>query len=158
MEFFVIYCQILWLSETVPSVLCKKIQIKAREDLLKPVYLQAATEFADLHDKTGRMKAKGVISAAVPWEQSREYFYNLAKRRISQDAYVSQLKAADSTLSTAAALDILKSMCSADWEDNTAISSFYTDSAAEIAAKIASVKKESIQSKIDALNAQLGEL
>uniref|UniRef100_A0A7S2EIT5 Acetyl-CoA carboxylase n=1 Tax=Ditylum brightwellii TaxID=49249 RepID=A0A7S2EIT5_9STRA len=135
-----------------------KEQIKAREDLLKPVYLQAATEFADLHDKTGRMKAKGVISAAVPWEQSREYFYNLAKRRISQDAYVSQLKAADSTLSTAAALDILKSMCSADWEDNTAISSFYTDSAAEIAAKIASVKKESIQSKIDALNAQLGEL
>ena len=44
-----------------------KEQIAAKEELLKPVYLQAATEFADLHDKTGRMKAKGVIKEAVPW-------------------------------------------------------------------------------------------
>eukprot|EP00565_Helicotheca_tamesis_P003884 CAMPEP_0185725054 /NCGR_PEP_ID=MMETSP1171-20130828/1378_1 /TAXON_ID=374046 /ORGANISM="Helicotheca tamensis, Strain CCMP826" /LENGTH=2089 /DNA_ID=CAMNT_0028393057 /DNA_START=20 /DNA_END=6289 /DNA_ORIENTATION=+ len=132
-----------------------KEQIKAREELLKPVYLQAATEFADLHDKTGRMKAKGVISAAVPWEKSREFFYYLAKRRISQDDYVGQLKEADATLSTNAALDILKSMCSADWEDNHAVMDFFTESAGEIAAKIASVKKESIQAKIDALNAEL---
>lgn len=51
-----------------------KDQISAREESLKPVYLQAATEFADLHDKTGRMKAKGVIKEAVPWARSREFF------------------------------------------------------------------------------------
>ena len=50
-----------------------KDQIAAREELLKPVYLQAATEFADLHDKTGRMKAKGVIKEAVPWAAFRKY-------------------------------------------------------------------------------------
>merc|ERR1711937_39157 len=63
-------------------------QIAAREELLKPVYLQAATEFADLHDKTGRMKAKGVIKEAVPWADSRKYFFYLAKRRMYEDNYI----------------------------------------------------------------------
>merc|ERR1712087_773635 len=75
-----------------------KEQITAREELLKPVYLQAATEFADLHDKTGRMKAKGVIKSAVEWGSSREFFYYRAKRRMAQDNYVKTLKAADSSL------------------------------------------------------------
>merc|ERR1719251_496880 len=77
-----------------------KAQIAAREDVLKPIYLQAATEFADLHDKTGRMKAKGVIRSAVPWESSREFFYYRAARRIAEDAVVDQLMAADSSLSS----------------------------------------------------------
>jgi acetyl-CoA carboxylase/biotin carboxylase 1 len=61
-----------------------KEQIKAREAVLKPIYLQAATEFCD-HDKTGRMEAKKVIRRAVPWERSREFFYYRAKRRMLQD-------------------------------------------------------------------------
>ena len=34
-------------------------QIKEREALLLPLYMQIAHEFADLHDRSGRMKAKG---------------------------------------------------------------------------------------------------
>ena len=34
-------------------------QIKEREALLLPLYMQIANEFADLHDRSGRMKAKG---------------------------------------------------------------------------------------------------
>ncbi len=33
--------------------------IKAREKALSPLYTQIAHEFADLHDRAGRMKAKG---------------------------------------------------------------------------------------------------
>jgi acetyl-CoA carboxylase/biotin carboxylase 1 len=54
---------------------------RAREDQLQPVYLQAATEFAYLHDQTGRTKAKGVIKKAVPWEKSRKFFFWRATRR-----------------------------------------------------------------------------
>ena len=36
-------------------------QLKAREDLLLPMYHQVAVQFADLHDKAGRMLEKGVI-------------------------------------------------------------------------------------------------
>ena len=134
-----------------------KEQIAAREELLKPVYLQAATEFADLHDKTGRMKAKGVIKDAVPWAESRTYFFYLAKRRIAQDNYVSQLKAADSSLDNDAALDILKDMCSADWEDNAAVLDFYSANDAEITAKISEMKVAAIKAKIAELEKELAE-
>lgn len=36
-------------------------QLKAREELLLPVYYQVAVRFADLHDTPGRMQEKGVI-------------------------------------------------------------------------------------------------
>jgi acetyl-CoA carboxylase/biotin carboxylase 1 len=130
-------------------------QIAAREELLKPVYLQAATEFADLHDKTGRMKAKGVIKEAVPWARSREFFFYTVKRRIAQDDLVSKLKAADDTLTTDAAVDIIKGMCSADWEDNQAVIDFFAASASDIDSKIGEVRKAAIEAKIAALQAEL---
>lgn len=39
-------------------------QLKAREDLLLPVYYQVAVRFADLHDTPGRMQEKGVITVS----------------------------------------------------------------------------------------------
>lgn len=52
-------------------------QIAKRENQLAPVYLQIAHEFADLHDRAGRMKAKGVISDALSWKR-----YVLGRRLI----------------------------------------------------------------------------
>lgn len=44
-----------------------------------------AHEFADLHDRAGRMKAKGVIRDVVTWQRSRSYFFWRARRRIAED-------------------------------------------------------------------------
>merc|ERR1712176_220053 len=134
-----------------------KEQITAREELLKPVYLQAATEFADLHDKTGRMKAKGVIKEAVPWADSRKYFFYLAKRRVAQDRYVAQLKAADPSLDSHAALSILRNMCTADWENNEAVLDYYTTMDDDISSMISDVKKTSLKAQIAELQKELGE-
>jgi len=133
-------------------------QIASRENELKAVYTQVATEFADLHDKTGRMKAKGVIKAAVPWETSREFFFYLAQRRILEDDYVGRLKAADSSLDTEAATTSLRSLFNGDWEDNKAVIKFYKSDASVIEAKINDVKKASIQSEIEALQKDLENL
>merc|ERR1719247_2329092 len=54
--------------------------IKAREKVLQPTYLQVAHEFADLHDRAGRMKAKGVISDVLSWKMSRKFFYYRVRR------------------------------------------------------------------------------
>lgn len=51
-----------------------------------------AHEFADLHDRAGRMKAKGVIRDVVTWKRSRSYFYWRAKRRIAEDGLVRQFQ------------------------------------------------------------------
>eukprot|EP00958_Prasinococcus_capsulatus_P024488 scaffold3827_cov394-Prasinococcus_capsulatus_cf.AAC.7 len=57
-----------------------KDAIEAREAKLLPLYLQVAHEFADLHDRSGRMKAKGVIEDVVQWKNARSYFH---KRLVS---------------------------------------------------------------------------
>ena len=44
--------------------------IKAREKALAPFYMQVAHEFADLHDRAGRMKAKGCISEVLEWRSA----------------------------------------------------------------------------------------
>ena len=133
-------------------------QIKAREETLKPVYLQAATEFADLHDKTGRMKAKGVIKSAVPWEESREFFYYRAKRRMFEDNYVDQLRAASPGMTKEAAVDVLKSLYSGDWEDNQAVSTFFTEQSSTVQDKIKSVSAEGVQAQIAALQKKLDSM
>merc|ERR1712157_705438 len=135
-----------------------KEQIKAREEMLKPVYTQVATQFADLHDKTGRMRAKGVIQDAVPWETSREYFFYLTKRRILQDSLVSQLKDADDSLDTDAAIKILQDMCPEDWEDNQAVLDYFQGEASAVNVSIQNVRSTAIKAKIDALNSELDSL
>ena len=133
-------------------------QITAREEVLKPVYLQAATEFADLHDKTGRMKAKGVIRESVPWESSREYFYWRVKRRIAEDDVVSQLRAADVALTKEGAVEIIQSMFDGDYEDNKAVADFFESNADAVAAKVKSVKAAGVQAQIEALQKDLASL
>jgi acetyl-CoA carboxylase / biotin carboxylase 1 len=133
-------------------------QIAAREEQLKPVYLQAATEFADLHDKTGRMKAKGVIREAVPWEKSREFFYWRVKRRILEDSYVDQLRTADPTLTKTDAVSVLKALYSGGWDNDKVVSSFLEDNKAKLAEKIKAVKAASMQAQMKKLKEELDSL
>lgn len=139
----------------MPAQEAIKEQIAAREELLKPVYLQAATEFADLHDKTGRMKAKGVIKEAIPWTGSRKYFFFLAKRRIAQDIYVAHIQAANPFMSSHNAVAWLKGMCTFDWEDNEAALDYFTKHDAEITSKISEVRIAFIKAQIEALQSEL---
>jgi len=133
-------------------------QILSRENELKPVYTQVATEFADLHDKTGRMKAKGVIKGAVPWSRSREFFFFLAKRRILEDGYITKIKAADTSMDSKSAAEVLKSMYEGDWENNQAAIDFLQSNSAEIEAKIIDIKKVTLATKIDAMKTELESL
>jgi acetyl-CoA carboxylase/biotin carboxylase 1 len=137
------------------SVKAIKAQIAARENDLKAVYTQVATEFADLHDKTGRMKAKGVIKQAVPWNRSREFFFYLAQRRILEDDFIKQIKKADPTMTNASAADVFKSMFKGDWNDNKAVIEFFTSNSATIHGKIVEVKKSHVEAQIKALQEEL---
>jgi len=116
-----------------------RAQIAARENTLLPLYTQISHEFADLHDRPGRMLAKGVIRDIVPWERSREYFYWRVRRRLAQDSLVKSLKAADSDLSHADAVATVAGWVGdVDWEDDKAVLAF-------------------LQSESDAIGAKLGE-
>ena len=97
-------------------------QISERENQLLPMYVQISHEFADLHDRPGRMKAKGVIRDVVPWERSREYFFHRVRRRLAQDALVKTLKASDAALTHTDAVALLRGWVGeVDWEDDKAM-------------------------------------
>ncbi|KAJ2741209.1 acetyl-coenzyme-A carboxylase, partial [Coemansia sp. BCRC 34301] len=69
-----------------------KRQLDAREKTLLPVYTQIAVQFADLHDRAGRMKAKGVIRKELQWSNSRSFFYYRVKRRLSEEQVRREMK------------------------------------------------------------------
>jgi len=59
-------------------------EISNREKALLPVYEQIAVQFCDLHDTPGRMKAVGVISKDIEWEESRVYFFWRLRRKLAE--------------------------------------------------------------------------
>merc|ERR1719310_1731198 len=124
--------------------------IKARESQLMPLYVQISHEFADLHDRPGRMKAKGVIRDIVPWARAREYFHWRVRRRLMQDALVGELKAADGSLSHGECLTMLSGWMAgkASWEDDKAVLAFFESEGAVIDEKLGEVKKDSVKKTI----------
>ena len=73
-------------------------KVKSREEKLKPLYMNIAHEFADLHDRAGRMKSKGVIRDALSWESSREYFHWRIRRRLLELEWAKTFQQADATM------------------------------------------------------------
>ncbi|KAL2467998.1 Acetyl-CoA carboxylase 1 [Forsythia ovata] len=67
-------------------------QIKSREKQLLPQYTQIATKFAELHDTSFRMAAKGVVREVVEWSNSRSFFYKRLRRRVAEDSLVKTVR------------------------------------------------------------------
>jgi len=133
-----------------------KKQIEQRESLLLPLYTQISHEFADLHDRPGRMLAKGVIRDVVEWEGAREYFAWRVRRRLAQDALVKQLRAADSELSHGGALALLQGWIGAgEWEDDQAVLRWVDDNAPAIDERVAAVRTEAVKKSVKELVANL---
>jgi acetyl-CoA carboxylase/biotin carboxylase 1 len=128
-----------------------KRAIKEREDAIMPLYLQVAHEFADLHDRAGRMKAKGVIRDIVDWPSSRAYFYWRARRLLAEKEIIAKFAEADSGMSKAATLDRMRSMCSADWEDDRAVLEWMQVSQGALEKDIMAVRREAVSRGVVAM-------
>ncbi|GAB2292893.1 acetyl-coenzyme-A carboxylase [Dionaea muscipula] len=85
-------------------------QIKAREKQLLPVYMQIATRFAELHDTSLRMAAKGVIKDVVAWSNSRSFLFRRLFRRVSEESVIKTVRdaAGEHNLSHKSALELIK--------------------------------------------------
>jgi len=71
------------------------MQLKARQELLLPLYLKVAEHFADLHDVPARMLAKRCVHGIVDWTWSRQFFYARLRRRLAENNCLRELKLAD---------------------------------------------------------------
>ncbi len=60
-------------------------KLKEKEEALLPIYTQISLQFADLHDRVGRMEAKGVIRKSLKWRESRRFFFWRIRRRLNEE-------------------------------------------------------------------------
>ncbi|KNA10199.1 hypothetical protein SOVF_146610, partial [Spinacia oleracea] len=108
-----------------------KQQITAREKQLLPVYTQIATKFAELHDTSLRMAAKGVVREVLDWKNSRSFFYKRLYRRIMEESLIKTARnAAGEGLTHKSAMEMIeKWFCESDiatrkdgsaWDDDEA--------------------------------------
>ncbi|KIJ20620.1 hypothetical protein PAXINDRAFT_165527 [Paxillus involutus ATCC 200175] len=92
-----------------------------RETLLQPTYKQIALLYADLHDRTGRMEAKGCAKPAV-WKEARRFFYWALRARIARSEALNQLTDSNPEATPELLEKLLNSLISvADPSDNRAV-------------------------------------
>lgn len=90
-------------SLTPDQISAIKVKATAREQLLLPVYMQVSLQFADLHDRAGRMKAKDVIRQSLVWKEARRFFYWRVRRRVNEEYILKRmLQASKNPLSSRA--------------------------------------------------------
>ncbi|CAI5755652.1 unnamed protein product [Candida verbasci] len=132
------------------------VKLTAREKALLPIYAQVSVHFADLHDRSGRMLAKGVIRQEVKWSNARRFFFWRLRRRLNEE-YVLKL-ITDQIGSNATKLEKvarLKSwMPTVDYEDDQAVSTWIEEHHSKLQKRIEELKIECSRRNIAKLLAE----
>ncbi|KAI8980307.1 acetyl-CoA carboxylase [Pilobolus umbonatus] len=116
-------------KQTEEAKAALKVQIEGREQELLPVYQQISIQFADLHDRAGRMQAKGVIRKALEWRHARHYFYWRVRRRLSEEYVFRKINTAtNSTIPREKASQLVK-----DWFKQDHANTIYEDADEKVA-------------------------
>jgi len=132
--------------------------VTKRENTLLPIYLQIAHEFADLHDRSGRMLAKGVVRDVLDWKRAREYFYWRVKRRLCEFELRKQMSNADESLSWEGMSQYLHDLVGDEvWNNDKMFLSWSKDNASTFESKLKQIRLESIKNTISSLTADLSE-
>jgi acetyl-CoA carboxylase/biotin carboxylase 1 len=138
--------------------------MKQREKALSPLYLQVAHEFADLHDRAGRMKAKGCISEILSWRNARSFFYWRILRRQWEENVVEQLvSASQNTLSASEAKELLNQRIprpvsgKGGSEDEKLVNWFQSEESRGIAALIQEVRQKGMKEQMASMLQNLSE-
>lgn len=139
-----------------------KVQMTERESLLLPVYTQIALQFADLHDRAGRMKAKGTIRQALRWREARRFFYWRLRRRLNEESIIKKMASSPTSSSSASArgpssrehkIELLRawSGVAAFDTDDKAAATWYEENRKVVNAKVEALKAEAVAFDVAAL-------
>ena len=132
-----------------------KVKMTEREQLLLPVYGQISLQFADLHDRTGRMKAKNVIRAPLQWKNARRYFYWRLRRSLKEESLVIKMndasaKGQDSKNGSLARLEAWCGLPNFETDDR-AVATWYEENNKNVQTKIDAIKSDGVAFDVAAL-------
>lgn len=132
-----------------------KAKIKAREELLLPVYSQISLQFADLHDRAGRMVAKDTIRHALVWKEARRFFYWRLRRRLNEESILKKMATTSirGPISRATNLQSLQAWTglAAFEKDDRAVAMWYEENKKMVHAKVEALKADGVAFDIGAL-------
>lgn len=77
------------ISDTEKAEITKKLN--DRHYHLMPIYKQVSIQFADLHDRSNRMVAKGVIRKELEWREARRFFFWRVRRRLNEEYLIKRI-------------------------------------------------------------------
>ncbi|KAI9780799.1 MAG: acetyl-coenzyme-A carboxylase [Peltula sp. TS41687] len=129
-----------------------KAKMAQRKNLLLPVYSQIAIQYADLHDRAGRMQAKGAIRQPLRWREARRFFYWRLRRRLNEEHILKKMGAATTREPTSREqnLEILKAWTAVphfDHEDR-AVATWYEENRKEINSKLDVLKQDGVANDV----------
>jgi acetyl-CoA carboxylase/biotin carboxylase 1 len=133
-----------------------KAKMTERETLLLPVYAQISIQFADLHDRAGRMMAKGAIRMPLKWTNARRFFYWRLRRRLNEEYILKKMSAAEAreaSTSRDGKLGLLKAWSGVERfdTDDMSVAVWYEENRKETAARIESLRREGVAADVAAL-------
>ena len=125
-----------------------KVKMSEREQLLLPVYSQISLQFADLHDRAGRMEAKHTIRHPLTWKDSRRFFYWRLRRRLNEESLIKKMATSSvkDPTSRATSLRRLQAWTGVQgFEHNDReVATWYEENRKSVQAKIDTLKSEGI--------------
>lgn len=139
-----------------------KAKMTEREKLLLPVYLQVSLQFADLHDRAGRMHAKGAIRQPLRWQNARRFFYWRLRRRLNEEYIIKRLAHAAAPHSAptapdastrARSLEMLKAWSGIPKfsDDDMSVAVWYEENRKEVHQKVEALKREGVAMEVASL-------
>ena len=126
-----------------------KAKMAQREELLLPVYSQISLQFADLHDRAGRMEAKATIRHPLQWKNARRFFYWRLRRRLNEESIVKKMMTSSlkgPPMSRLRALETLGAWTgiTAFEKDDRAVATWYEENKKEVASKLEGLRNEAV--------------
>ena len=125
-----------------------KVKMSEREQLLLPVYSQISLQFADLHDRAGRMQAKNTIRRPLLWKNARRFFYWRLRRRLNEESLIKKMASASAKdpMARDTGLRNLRAWTGIqDFEqDDRAVATWYEENRKNVQTKIDGLKSEGV--------------
>lgn len=126
-----------------------------REERLLPVYLQISLQYADLHDRAGRMKAKDTIRMPLVWAQARRFFYWRLRRRLNEEYVLKRIAGSQpkELVNRKTGLQTLESWSALPdyYTDDQAVAVWFEENRKVVADKIDAIKTDAIAYDVAAL-------
>lgn len=127
-------------------------KLAAREKALLPIYAQVSVQFADLHDRSGRMLAKGVIRQEIKWVDARRVFFWRLRRRLNEEYLLKHIGEQIKSNNKLEKVARLKSwMPTVDYEDDEAVSIWIEENHDKLQKQVEELKQESTRQNIHKL-------